>query len=212
MNRTADLGEVSGIFAGDGTLYKTKTGFVMEVRGNSNEESYYQKHVKPNFEKLLSRKLRLIKRHYPGGYVIGIRSCTLKTKEIFHDWLGFPIGKKSGNVEIPKQVLNEKRYWKSYIRGIFDTDGSVYLRKSGPGMKYNQPVIDIASNSTKHLKQIKEIIEELGFNVWLEKSNNKVRMAGWKNAEIFFKVIKPHNNKKTERFEKLKLGNRVLGY
>lgn len=202
--KTDDLGEVSGIFAGDGTLYQTKTGFVMEVRGNSNEEPYYQNYVKPMFEKILSRELRLIRRHYPGGYVIGIRSCNRETKEIFHDRLGFPIGKKSENVEIPKQILEEKRYWKSYIRGVFDTDGSIYVRKSGPGMKYTQPVIDIASNSTKHLMQIKQILNNLGFVFWFEKSNNKVRMAGWENAERFFKVINPHNNKKIERFVKIK--------
>jgi len=195
------LGEACGIFAGNGSLYPTKRSYVLEVRGNKKELHYYDNYVKPIFEKIFSKKLKIIERSYPGGYVIGIRVCGKEAMKIFNIFLEFPIGRKSHNIKIPQVILNNSEYWKSYIRGIFDTNGSVYLRKTGK--KYRNPVIDIGSHSIEHLLQLKEIMWDLRFNFWLEKINFKIRMAGWKNMERFFKEIKPHNNTKQEKFRKI---------
>ncbi len=195
------LGEACGIFAGDGSLYSTKRSYVLEVRSNEKELYYYVHYVKPIFEKLFLKNLKIIKRSYPGGYVIGIRVCGKEAARIFNALLEFPIGRKSHRVKIPQVILNNSEYWKPYARGIFDTDGSVYLRTTG--RKYKNPVIDIASRSIEHLLQLKEIMRDLGFYMWLEKSNFKIRMAGWKNMERFFKDINPHNNTKVEKYEKM---------
>ncbi len=201
------LGEACGIFAGDGSLYSTKRSHVLEVRSNKKDLDYYTNYVKPIFEKIFSKKLKIVKRSYPGGHVIGIRVCGSKAMKIFNVLLEFPIGKKSGKVKIPKIVLNNHEYWKPYIRGVFDTDGSVYLRKTGK--KYKNPVIDISSRSIEHLLQLKEIMKDLGFNMWLEKGNFKIRMAGWKNVKRFFKEIKPHNNTKQEKFREIMMLGKV---
>ena len=133
------IGEMGGIFAGDGTLYTTKQGkgHVLEVRGNSDEIEYYENHVKFIFGKMFQKNLKVIKRYYPNktGHVIGIRICGKEVKELIHDILGFPIGKKSDIVEIPQVIVQNKDAWESYIRGVFDTDGSFYIRKSGPKLK-----------------------------------------------------------------------------
>ncbi len=201
-----DLGEMAGIFAGDGTLYRTNHGFVVEVRGNANEIDYYRNHVKPIFERAFSKELKIIKRYYSKkkGYVVGIRVCGPRVKEIFHDNLGFPIGKKSYTVQIPRIIINNKNCWGPYVRGVFDTDGSFYVRKSGPDLKYRQPIVDISSRSKEHILQIKKIMGKMEFKMWFERSNSKVRMTGWKNVIRFFKDIKPHNNKKIERFDNVK--------
>ncbi len=196
------LGEVAGIFAGDGSLYQTSNGrggksYVLEVRGPIKELNYYTKHIKPKFEKVLSRELKIIKRTYERGYVIGIRACGKDVAEIFHKQLGFPVGSKSRIVDIPKSVLKNKECWKTYIRGVFDTDGSVYLKKSGRG-KYMQPVVDISSYSPKHLENIKLLLHNVGFNFWTEKT--KIRLAGWANTKRFFKDINPQNPTQKARF------------
>ncbi len=199
-----NLGECCGIFAGDGSLYSTVRSYVLEVRGNKNELSYYTDHVRPIFENIFSKKLKIIKRKYNGGYVIGVRVCGLDAKKLFSDVLGFPVGKKSETVEIPRLIIKDSECWPHYVRGIFDTDGSVYLRKTYK--KYRNPVIDISSRSISHLLQIKKILSNIGFNFWIEKSNFKIRLAGWKNMERFFKEIRPHNNTKTRKFKEMMLG------
>jgi len=195
------LGEACGIFAGDGSIYATQRSYVLEVRSNKYELPYYSDYVKPIFEKILSRKLNLIRRTYSNGYVIGIRACGKDVAKVFHTFLEFPIGKKSGSVRIPKIVFNNHEYWKAYVRGVFDADGSVYLRKTGE--KYRNPVVEISSNSIQHLLQLKEILQQLGFNFWIEKSNHKIRIAGRKNVERFFKEINPHNNAKRKKFAEI---------
>jgi DNA-binding transcriptional regulator WhiA len=195
------LGEACGIFAGDGSIYATARSHVVEVRSSESELRYYSEFVKPIFEKILSRKLEMVKRYYQGGHVIGIRACGKDALRIFHTFLEFPIGRKSVYMGIPRLVFNNHEYWKAYVRGVFDTAGSVYLRRTG--RKYRNPVIEISSRSLRHLLQLKEILQQTGFEFWLEKRNRKIRMAGKKNVERFFKEISPHNNTKLERFAKI---------
>lgn len=198
------LGEACGIFAGDGGLYATERSCVLEVRGNKSELHYYINYVKPIFERVLSRRLKIVKRYYPGGHVIGIRACGRETMRIFSVFLEFPVGRKSHNLKIPQLILNNSEYWRAYVRGLFDTKGSLYLRKTGK--KYRSPVIDITSRSIKHLTQLREIMRDLKFNFWLERRNFKIRMSGWKNVERFFKEIKPHNNTRQKKFKEIMLG------
>lgn len=189
------LAEAAGIFAGDGTLYSTGKGSVLEVRGNSKELKYYQTRVKPIFENVLSCKLDIIERNCGGKKpLVGIRKCNKKVVEVFHDFLGFPIGKKSHKVKIPDRIFlsNDLDVIKSYIRGIFDTDGSVYLRKTGRKSYYSQPIIEISSVSKVHKKQLVKLLKKLGFNAWEEKQ--RIRFGGWGPVETFFKLIKPGNN------------------
>jgi len=86
------------------------------------------------------------------------------------------------------------------VRGLFDTAGNVYVRKTGNGGKYRNPVIEFSSPSLHNLLELKEILQDLGFRFWLEKRNKKIRMGGKRNAERFFKEISPHNNTKLEKF------------
>ena len=154
------LGEACGIFAGDGGMYETQRSIVLEVRGRKDELNYYSNYVRPIFEKILPRKLKLIKRSYSQGYVIGILVCGKEAVRIFHTFLEFPIGNKSNNLRIPRLVFNNHEYWKAYVRGVFDTSGSVYLRKTGE--RYRNPVVEISSHSLHYSVQDKSHTEWYG--------------------------------------------------
>lgn len=195
------IAELAGIFAGDGTLYKTNRSFVMEIRGNKEELPYYF-HIKAFAESVFEKPVKIIKRtHENKKYLVGIRVCGKKVYQLFHITLNFPVGKKAHKVKVPPLILNSPKLWKYYIRGIFDSDGSIYVRKSGKNKKYFQPIIDISSVSNIHLIQLKRMLKVLGFNFWMER--NKIRIAGWKNVEKFFKEIKPKNNVKLKRYNEI---------
>ncbi len=197
------LGEACGIFAGDGGIYRTARSFVVEVRGGKDEAHYYTHTVRPLFEELFSKKLEITKRKYVGGHVIGIRVCGGEAMRLFHVFLEFPVGSKTHALRMPKIIFNNMEYWKPYVRGVFDSRGSLYLRRTGKG--YMNPVIDISSPSISHLVQLREILHDIGFTFWLEKRNRKIRIAGRKNVERFFKEIKPHNIAKTKKFAEIML-------
>lgn len=202
----SELSEICGIFAGDGTLYKTKRGIVLEVRGGLDEITYYKRHVKNLFSKLFSSELKVIRRKYKGGCTVGIRKCGRTVLNIFHNELGFPVGKKSDVVEIPDFVINSNNpdVWTSYLRGIFDTDGCIYLNRVKRGIKiYTHPRIQFTSKSMKHLSQIKRLLARLGFNSHIERNNSKVTLGGWSTSQRFIDVVKPANERHNKRIKSL---------
>lgn len=198
------LYECAGIVAGDGTIYSTSSGtVVMEIRGGKDEFEYYHQTVKPLFSEVLDAEIEVIKRGYTGGFCYGIRKCGRKVKQIFCERLGFPIGRKENCVSVPAEILNttQTNLKAAYIRGVFDTDGSVYLR-STPKRKYFHPVVEITSVSSRALRQLKSMLKELGFNAWIEQ-NRRVRLGGWSTVKRFFEVVRPHNPKHILRYQKI---------
>ncbi len=195
------LGEACGVFAGDGGIYHAGRSYALEVRCAPDDAAYYEGHVKPLFEEVLKARLKTCKRSYQGGHAVCIRFCGARAMKIFHVFLQFPLGRKANALRMPKLVFNNHECWKAYVRGMFDSSGSLYLRKTAG--KYRNPVIEISSPSIAHLLQLKEILRDMGFGFWLEKGNRKIRIAGRKNVERFFKEINPHNNAKRKKFAEI---------
>lgn len=192
------LSEAAGIFAGDGTLYKTDSGFVLEVRGPPEEEKYYRRHVSKIFSKVFCEKLEVRDRNC-GKSMIGIRKSSKIASEIFHKRLGFPIGSKERTVAIPKEIINSdnRDVWIAYLLGVFDTDGCVSLTKNRKS--WFKPVVDIGSVSFDHRLEILFLLERLGFNAHLQRE--RVRIGGWSTVDRFFKVVKPHNHLKVDKWQ-----------
>tara|TARA_Y100000310_G_C20687415_1_gene819989 strand:+ start:1319 stop:2377 length:1059 start_codon:yes stop_codon:yes gene_type:complete len=96
----------------------------------------------------------------------------------------FPLGKKGQKLEIPKKLSKLSwKYKKFIIRGLFDTDGSIYARKDE---NYMHPHISITSISKKLIRQLYYILRERNYPAWITKSNNS------KSAESL--VIKGNKN------------------
>ena len=86
-------------------------------------------------------------------------ACLLLTDE-----LNIVYGKeKSKNVTIPQEISINWNLVKHTLRGIVDTDGSVFAVKKPRIEKY--PSIEITTISYELAKQIKEILEAQGFRV-----------------------------------------------
>ncbi len=194
------LAEAAGIFAGDGTFYKTQRGFVLEVRGPSKEKPYYEEYIAPIFSEVLKSKIKVINRDKEGR-IIGIRNCTKLAKEVFHQILEFPIGRKENIVQVPRIIFDssEKNVIISYLRGVFDTDGCVALTQNRGN--YKKPIVDFGTCSNKHQDQILEMLTRLGFNAHKQKC--RVRIGGWSTVKNFFEIIQPHNYLKVNKWIKL---------
>jgi DNA-binding transcriptional regulator WhiA len=196
--------ELVGIFAGDGTMYRTNSGVVIEVRGNPEEAPYYSKYVKPLFELTTGIPARSTNRTYVGGFVVGIRSCRKEAYSMLHGLFGFPFGDKCLVVKVPRPILENASLWVDYVRGIFDTDGSVYLRNGGRRTRRRSLALDISSSSTVHIFQLYAMVRSLGFNCWLESTH--VRMGGWSTVNHFFRAVRPHNLIHIKRLAKFNAG------
>lgn len=128
---TPDLAEICGIHAGDGYM-RCRDGkrFELDISGNVDEKDYYDTHVIPLFERTFRIKIKA--QFFQPRNTYGFRLGNRQICEFIHS-LGFPYGKKTLTVEVPMQILQSKNLEIIYrfIRGVFDTDGTISFKKRG---------------------------------------------------------------------------------
>lgn len=119
-----------------------------------------------------------------------------------------PLGKKF-DITIPSVLLYKDNLKKAVLRGIFDTDGGIYLEKKN---KKLYPRIYITTISPKLSKQIINLFEEMGFRItrysqlYNQKFNRqKSYILTIRGVEMFHKFIKdinPQNPKHLVKYQK----------
>jgi hypothetical protein len=104
--------------------------------------------------------------------------------------LGYQVGSKIRNQStIPIWIWDKKLFLISCLRGLFDTDGSIYKT----GGKYK--IVNYCSHDLTLLKDIKKALEILGFHPYSNNINTNVELGRQLEVNRFFKEIKPANNR-----------------
>ena len=127
-----ELAEICGIHAGDGYFRTRERGKgEVDISGHLEERDYYDYHVIPLFNKIFNLDIKG-KEFSRGSY--GFVSYRNEIRDALID-LGFPKGKKSKIVKVPQQILESRDFkiYGAFLRGLFDTDGNLYFRKSYVG-------------------------------------------------------------------------------
>lgn len=182
---TSSLAEFFGIMLGDGCISPTQ---VMVTLGN--KEFDYVKHVSTIINKIfhIIPKVYIRKRGY---YVVSFGS----TKVV--KWLldnNLVMNKVKNQVKTPDWILKKKIFIQSFLRGFFDTDGSVYRLRFGVQLAFtnrSRPLLNDITNSLELLKYYPSKISR--FQVYITRKRQVLR---------FFNNIKPANIKHRQRFDK----------
>ncbi len=182
----ASLAEIFGILNGDGHL--SPINYEICVVGNLSEEDYFL-YLKKLFENTFSLKFTI--NRYATHLKLRIYSKNLFN--LLSKKYGLPKGNKMGKLFIPKKVFTHKKWLVSYIRGLFDTDGSFYFRRK------KEPVVQITSADDIFLEEIKGALMSLNFNV--AKGVNRVFIYKKEDIIKFYNLIKPANSKHLKKFE-----------
>ena len=194
INLNSEICEFIGAFIGDGYLGnygERKNQFLIGFVGDQKLDEYYLKDylfplIKRNFP-FTNPKLKYRK----DENTIMLRIYSKKLFQIFLSF-GFKPGKKSSTIRIPDEIMNHDEFMNPTIRGIFDTDGCVFLdrRKS-----YNKPYprITLQSASVELINQIEKHLSK-NFRLYVNKSNrdgyrNYIEIYGHKQLERFLKQI-----------------------
>ena len=121
--------------------------------------------------------------------------------------LGLPYGKgKCEKVFIPQVFLEDWNLKKSVLRGIMDSDGSIFVSKKPRINKY--PSIEITTTSLKLAEQLREILLSRGFRLAkIRKSLSKtsklpayrIPLYGKRNVEKWLNEIGFSNKYKEQR-------------
>jgi hypothetical protein len=126
-----ELCEITGAFMGDGCIHKTKDNhYIIQYSGDSRYDiDYYKKRIGPTIENIFGSKLKIKK--VKNKNAIRAEIYSKRVFLFFKEFLGLHSTRKTTTIKIPSFLLEPKneRYLNSLIRGLFDTDGGVFLDK-----------------------------------------------------------------------------------
>ena len=205
-----DLAELYGVMMGDGCLSRyfatceKKEIFCTLITGHTHDEPYYRQVLQPI----------LIKEFGVKGCIRFRKDCNAVRFETTHKHVfdffsefGFPIGLKN-ILYMPSDILLNNNLSISCIRGIFDTDGSIYRRYSkmykNHRKQYNYCVIQFKLKSHQTIKQIKDILKNNSIKTTkigiIKDSYFVFRVTEQQSIHRFMKLIKPSNKYHVERY------------
>lgn len=204
------LAEETGWHIGDGSMnYYEKRGKMIgsyALRGHIKDDKlHYIQRIKPLFKSLYNLDIPLHEMPSTGVFGFQIWNSDLVK---FKRKLGLPLGKKIG-IYIPKIFTRHIENKIAILRGIFDTDGCVYLEKKNNKL---YPRMHIGTISRRLSVDLLSNFKEIGFRVTrhCEPPNEKQRrirrlyvisIRGEAMFLQFMKMINPQNPKHIQKYD-----------
>ncbi len=193
MKMTPEIAEFVGALLGDGYIHHKESRYIIGLTGSPKNDCEYYEYLANILRKsfCVNPKIRLRQR--------GVR-LTFKSKPVFEFLtkdLGLPFGReKCTNTFVPHSLYKKRDLCNKVLRGIADTDGSIFTaNKTGSP---NYPSIEITTSSPKLVGQIRSALQRRGFRVaksWKYRSkiskvdSYKIPLNGRKNVELWMKEI-----------------------
>ena len=177
------LAYITGIAIGDGNLSNPNKRAVL-LRVTCDKK--YPKLIHDITENLryLFPKNKVFTTNHTNYINICIYSNTL---EPLLGWSAYGGPKAKQNVTIPSWILKSKTYTKECLRGLLQSDGSVYKDRGYTMINFTTIIYDLAN-------QVQKIISDLGYKNQLREvyHGNKLKyvIRISKNTEPFIKEIK----------------------
>ena len=182
-----DLAEFFGIMLGDGHISHFQV-----VVSLGNKEEKYAEYVRRLIKKIFKTNVKISIRN--NGY----RDVYLGSVDIT-SWLlkeGLVHNKVKSQVDVPLWIFSKNNFIKRFLRGFFDTDGSVYKLKYGIQISF-------CNRSLPLLKSLQLMLKKLEYNPSSISVYN-LYLTRIEDLERFFTKIKPSNLKHVSRYLKIK--------
>jgi hypothetical protein len=174
MKIDEDMAEILGMHIGDGCISVNERYKEYYLGGDLIEErEYHDNWVAPLFNRKVSIPIYNKKVNYKEHPKVGIYGFHIFDEKIvnFFNSLGIKSGSKI-NVQIPKTILKNNSLSLRFLRGLFDTDGTIYFDKnrSCKNPVNNQPVIKLGSVSKKLISQVYRLLKRNGLHPRFKKA------------------------------------------
>lgn len=190
-----ELAEFIGIMLGDGGM----SAYQLSVTLHSVDDLEYGKYVQKLIYKLFRAKSSVYFRRD-----VQAHSVVLARKKVVEHLctLGLVVGNKiDQNIKIPKWVLEDEGYSIACLRGLMDTDGSVYLhRYTVKGKEYQYKKLCFSSASPLLRKDVQFILHRFGSAATCSGTN--VRIDAVSDVRRYMDVVGTHNPKHLKRYIK----------
>ncbi len=177
-----DLAEIVGILLGDGHISSGQIWFTL-----GSKEQEYSNYINLLFSKVFGYQLKIsITNKGYTNLFIGFIALVKYFKK-----MGLVQNKVKYQVGVPSWILKNKKYYSPCLRGLFDTDGSVYKIRSGYQISFK-------NMSFVLLKDIRKMLLVLGFSA-SQISNFSVYITKKEDLRRFREVIGSNNPPKFSR-------------
>lgn len=181
--RSPQLAEFFGIMLGDGSLSHYQVVITLGTK-----ELKYAEYICELMHELFNvrPKIAIRKNHCKDVY-IGSLDLT--------EWLqreGLVFNKVKHQVDIPRWIFSDRSFMTKALRGLVDTDGSVYMLKFGTQISF-------CNYSKPLLKSVREILLKLRFHPSKIASHN-LYLTRKEDIERYFYEIGFGNKKHEKRF------------
>ena len=219
MEMDGDIAELLGIHIGDGCISKNERYSEYYLGGDITEErEYHDNWVGPLFNKKIMKPFFNKKVNYKEHPKVGIYGFHIFNKELvkLFEELGIKSGSKI-NMGIPQYIMKDESLSRRFLRGLFDTDGSIYFNKNKTASNpiNNQPVIKLGTVSNILIKDLFKLLNKLGLHPRLKKpykgkrnKNRVYEIVIYRRADIKFFIEdiefkNPKHHTKWRVFKKL---------
>jgi hypothetical protein len=203
-----DLAYETGVHLGDGCLQQfPRYNYRYVVSGSrQNEQEYYRQVLAPMLFNLYGLVPSIVESR--GSICLYIYSKELL--QFKHDVMQLPVGPKSQLERLPSYVRSAKDEWVGrFLRGIYDTDGSVKLRRtcgrSYPRISFAQAVEGIVNDVSDLIRDRFSISTTCYSNATLDRRSGKrttrwyMDINGVDNFTLFMRFIGTQNPHVMER-------------
>lgn len=183
--------EFIGAVAGDGHLHLYPAELSITCHKILDKKHVY--HLSNLFENLFKQKPKILFQNN----VIKLRFYSKELTNKLNQKYGLPIGRKMNRLRIPNKILTKQSYLISFIRGLFDTDGTINRHHKTSGA-----IVEISSRDKRFLKDVNKALKSLNFKTTPGYKGIKI----YNKADIhrFFKIIKPSNLKHNIKYTSFK--------
>ncbi len=189
-----DLAEFFGIMMGDGGMSSRQIFITL----HHTDDALYAKFVVKLIYKLF--KLKASVREIPRSSVNSIVVSRTGLVSYLHS-MGLPIGHKIKNgLHIPGWITNNKKFSLACLRGLVDTDGSVFTHSyKVKSRQYAYKKLSFTSASFKLLKAVYAIFRNNGFISRIY-NKNSVWLDSVGEVKKYFEIVGSHNPKHWKRY------------
>lgn len=157
--KSEKLAELIGVILGDGHIQVRNKYHQVKIAGNSKTDGEYSKFIGSLIKDIfdIEPKYYKVKMKNEAFVYFNSKPAVLKLIEV-----GMIPGKKvKNNVKIPEWTFNKKTYLRACIRGLIDTDGTVYAKYNYPKV----PQIEYRSRTKNLIEGVFVGLKQLGYGV-----------------------------------------------
>jgi hypothetical protein len=207
------LAELIGVVMGDGWLSNCQNHYRIGIVGDKKLDWPYFEYLKTLVKDVWNKDPRLF---VASGGLRTVINCKTAFLELTREY-GIPVGDgKCLAIRIPKEVICDWELARHTIRGLADTDGTIFTADK-PGSP-NYPSIEITTVSRELAEQLNIMLTGQGFRVgkiWQYTSKlsrvptYKVALNGYENVMRWMQEIGFSNPRKHKKAEDV-LASRAL--